>query len=114
MNKRYIVKTNIFKILAMTLTLLVISTSSLAELNQPAKVYTQKGYPYEGLVKRSEQVTIIYTKGTDNINCRVEVSQDGQIWQGEKHSTTSKKFTQTPLSACMDREDAKTLLAKTF
>jgi hypothetical protein len=114
MSKRHIAKTNIFKILAMTLTLLVISTSSLAELNQTAKVYTQKGYPFEGLVKRSEQVTIIYTKGTDNVSCRVEVSHDGQIWQGEKRSTSLKKFTQKPLRSCMDRVEAKKLLAKTF
>jgi hypothetical protein len=42
------------------------------------------------------------------------VSQNGEVWQGKKHSTSLKKFTQKPLRVCMDRVDAKTLLANTF
>lgn len=114
MNKSHTEKTGIIETLTLVSMLLFTSTNSLAELNQIEEIYTQKGYPYEGLVDRSEQVTIFYIKGTDNISCRVEVSQGGQIWQGEERSISLKKFTQKPLRACMDREDAKQLLANTF
>lgn len=114
MNKKHTNNPSILKILTLASILLFTSTNSLAELNHTEKVYTQKGYPYEGLVDRSEQVTIFYTKGADNISCRVEVSQDGQIWQGEERNTSLKKFTLKPLRACIDREEAKKLLAKTF
>jgi hypothetical protein len=42
------------------------------------------------------------------------VSQNGQIWQGEEIQTSLKKFTQKPLRSCMDRDEAKKLLANTF
>lgn len=114
MNKPYNQYTNILKTLILTSTLLFTSTSSLAELNQITKVYTQKGYPYEDLVNRSEEVTIFYTESVENISCRVEVSQNGQIWRGEERSTSLKTFTQKPLRACLKRVDAKKLLADTF
>jgi len=114
MNMSNIAKSGILKALTLASIVLFTSTNSLAELNQTKYVYTQKGYPYEGLVDRSEEVTIFYTQGTDNITCRVEVSQDGQIWKGEERNTSLKKFTQKPLRACLDRTDAKRLLANTF
>jgi hypothetical protein len=114
MNKSHTEKTDILKILTLASILLFTSIDSLAELNQAKEIYTQKGYPYEGLVDRSEQVTIFYIKGADNISCRVEVSQNGQIWQGEEIQTSLKKFTQKPLRSCMDRDEAKKLLANTF
>jgi hypothetical protein len=107
-------KYSILKILTLASIMLFTSTNGLAKLNQTEKVNTQKGYPYEGLVNRSEQVTIFYIEDSDNITCRVEVSQKGQIWQGEERSTSLKKFTQKPLRSCIDREDAKKLLANTF
>lgn len=114
MNISLIEKNSIFKIFSLASILLFTSTYSLAEVNQDKGLHIQKGYPYEGLVDRSEQVTILYTKGADNISCRVEVSQNGKIWKGEKIHTSLKKFTQKPLRSCMDREEAKKLLAKTF
>jgi len=114
MNKQNLVKTNIFKILVMASALTIASTNSLAELNQKTEVYTQKGYPYEDLVNRTEAVTIFYTESLDNISCRVEVSHNGQIWRGEERSTSLKTFTQKPLRACLKRVDAKNLLANTF
>ncbi|AGH46620.1 hypothetical protein [Paraglaciecola psychrophila] len=114
MNQSHTGKTGIIVTLTLVSILLFTSNNSLAELNQIEEIYTQKGYPYEGLVDRSEQVTIFYIEGTDNIVCRVEVSQGGQIWQGEERSISVNKFTQKPLRACMDREDAKVLLANTF
>lgn len=114
MNKAKNLSRNIFKALALTSILLFASSNSLAELNKVEKIYTQKGYPYEGLVNRSEAVTIFYTENVDNINCRVEVSQNGKVWRGEKHSTNIKTFTKKPLRACLNRVDAKKLLAQTF
>lgn len=114
MNTLYIAKTNILKILTLASAMLFTSTSSLAELNQTEKVYTQNGYPYEGLVDRSEEVTILYTEKADTVSCRVKVSQKGQIWEGKERNTSLKKFTQKPLRACLDRVEAKKLLANTF
>jgi len=107
-------KRNMLKKLSLVSIILLTCTNSLAELNLKEKIYTQEGYPYAGLVDRSEEVTIFYTEGVDNVSCRVEVSQNGEVWQGKKHSTSLKKFTQKPLRVCMDRVDAKTLLANTF
>jgi hypothetical protein len=114
MNRSHIGKTSILKILTLTSTLLFASTNSLAEVTQDKKLHIQKGYPYEGLVNRSEQVKILYTEEGSSVNCHVEVSQKGQIWQGKERSISLKKFTQKPLRACIDREEAKKLLAKTF
>ena len=106
-------KKSMLKILVLTFIALFASTNSLAKITQE-EVYIQRGYPYEGLVVHSEAVKIFYTELADNITCRVEVTQDGHIWRGEEHNTSLKKFTQKPLSACMDRVDAKKLLANTF
>jgi hypothetical protein len=106
--------TNILKTLIVTFIFLFTSTNGLAELKQVEKVYAQKGYPYEGLVNRSDEVTIFYTKNVDTINCRVEVSQNGETWRGEEHDANVKTFTQKPLRACLNRVDAKKLLANTF
>jgi hypothetical protein len=114
MNITNITTPNIFKALSVASILLFASTNSLAELNQSEKLYTEKGYPYEGLVARSEQVRIFYTESTNNVSCRVEVSQKGQLWVSEQRSASLKSFTQKPLRACLNRVDAKKLLADTF
>lgn len=105
---------NTLKLLALGSILLFSSANSLAELTQVETVYTQKSYPYGGLVQRSDQVRIFYSQSDDNINCRVEVSNNGNIWRGSEHNTSEKEFSLAPLSACMDRVDAKRLLADTF
>jgi hypothetical protein len=114
MNKSYIVKASILRIFTLASALLLTSTNSLAELNTTEKLYIEKGFPYEGLVDRSEDVRIFYKAIADNISCRVEVLQDGQTWKGEERNISFKKFTQKPLHACLDRDDAKKLLANTF
>ena len=114
MNKSYIVKSSMLRIFTLALILLLTATSSLAELNPSERLYIEKGYPYEGLVDRSEEVRIFYKELADNISCRVEVSQDGQTWKGEERNISSKKFIRKPLHACLNREDAKKLLANTF
>jgi hypothetical protein len=105
---------NKFKTLTLASVITLASTYSLAELNQVKKVYTQNGYPYEALVDRSQEVKIFYTEQENNVRCRVEVIQDGQVWKGEAQIASAKKFSEKPLRACINRNDAKKLLAKTF
>lgn len=100
--------------LLLALSIITISTNSLAEVNIIEKMYTQQGYPYAGLVKRSEVVKVFYQEVGTNVNCRVEVSQDGETWRGEAQTTSAKKFNLTPLKTCLNRQAAKQLLAKTF
>lgn len=114
MNKLYRFKAGFFKSLSLISIVLFTSTNSLADVNQNEKMYTQEGYPFEGLVNRSEEVAIFYTKQAETISCYVEVSQNGQIWKGEEKSTNLKTFTQKPLRSCMERDAAKKLLANTF
>lgn len=97
------VKNSRLKLVTLISVIVFTSTNALAEINFQGKVQTQRGYPYEGLVNRSEEVKIFYTELAQSITCRVEVLQNGKIWQGEEHSTTAKKFTQKPLRVCMDR-----------
>jgi hypothetical protein len=114
MNNTHNNKLGMFKTLTLASVILLTSTNSLAEITHVETVNTQEGYPYEGLVERSEEVKIFYTQDSNNVNCRVQVSQNGQIWKGEERGTTLKKFNQKPLNSCMDRFDAKKLLADTF
>lgn len=112
-----IAPTNISKIaiiLTLSLTTTLTSTYTLAKVDNSETVYTQQGYPYAGLVKRSELVKIVYTETGGDINCRVEVLQDGKVWQGEANTTSAKKFNQKPLSSCLNRQSAKQLLANTY
>ena len=114
MKKLTLPKLSILEIITLASILLFTSANSIAELNPIKEIQIQEGYPYEGLVDRSEAVKIFYKALADNISCRVEVSQKGQIWQGKERSISLKKFTKKPLRACMDREEAKKLLANTF
>lgn len=90
------------------------STNSLAKLNSVEKVYTQEGYPYADLIRRSEQVNLIYTESENEVNCRVEVSNNGQVWQGAKRVAKLKNFKNKPLQSCLARPVAKKLLANTY
>jgi hypothetical protein len=47
-------KRNMLKKLSLVSIILLTCTNSLAELNLKEKIYTQEGYPYAGLVVRSE------------------------------------------------------------
>ena len=97
------------------LTLLFISFSGIsAQQAGDDMLYTNQGYPYESLVKRSESIKIFYTKNKESTRCRVEVDVKGKIWRSSQQSISNKAFNATPLAACLARSDAKQLLAKTF
>lgn len=76
-------------------------------------INSHEGYPYDLLIKRSEQVKLIY-KGKDKITCHVEVKTKQQTWKGEVYSTKAERFNQSPLATCMDRDLAKSILKSTF
>ena len=99
-----------------TLGLLLFFTSlhSLANINRGTDIYIQKGYPYEGLVHRSEEVRIFYTNMENQVSCRVEILQKGKVWKGEAQQASLKKFKEKPLRTCLDRDEAKQFLANTF
>jgi hypothetical protein len=105
--------------LALTIILALIlsvffSTNSLAKLNEMEKIHTQEGYPYADLIRRSEQVNLIYSQSKNEVNCRVEVFNNGQVWKGSERVTKLKNFKDKPLHSCLARPAAKKLLASTY
>ena len=106
-------KARITQATLLSVTLLLSSTSALANLKQIEKLYTQEGYPYEPLVRRADEVKIIYEETGEDIRCRVEVLQKGKIWQGEEQNIKAKSFNLKPLRSCLARAQAKQLLTNT-
>ena len=90
------------------------STNSLAKLNNVEKIHTQEGYPYADIVRISEQVNLIYTESENEVNCRVEVSKNGQLWQGAQQIAELKNFKNKPLRSCLTRPEAKKILASIY
>jgi hypothetical protein len=80
MNNTHNNKSGMLRIFTLASIILLASTNSLAEITHVETINTQEGYPYKGLVDRSEEVTIIYTQGSNNVSCRVQVLQNGQTW----------------------------------
>jgi hypothetical protein len=89
------------------------SLSCLAQTDQFEMFNTNEGYPFNLLLKRTEQVKLIY-KGKHKVTCHVEVRDEGKVWIGETYNAKLTKFSQAPLSACMDRELAKKIVRTTF
>jgi hypothetical protein len=89
------------------------SLSCFAQTDELETINTNEGYPFNLLLKRTEQVKLIY-KGKDKVTCHVEVRDEGKVWIGDSYNTKLKKFSQAPLSACMDRELAKKIVKTTF
>ncbi|MBU2971368.1 hypothetical protein KO527_18665 [Pseudoalteromonas sp. C2R02] len=93
--------------------LIALLSITLAEANTN-KLFTEQGYPYDLLIKRTNEVKIIYSENKKAVNCRVELN-----WQDQKVTTQSikvekVKFNAKPFATCLPREQAKTILAKTF
>ena len=78
------------------------------------KLYTQAGYPYEPLVKRSKLVRILYRQKGKQVSCWTEVSQDNTVWKGEEVHAKHSDFITTPLRVCLGRSEAKRLLKNTY
>jgi hypothetical protein len=107
-------KTSTLTIISLLLFGVFFSTNSLAKLNNVEKINTQEGYPYADLVRKSEQLNLIYTKSDNEVNCRVEISKNGQVWQGQKQVAKLKDFKNKPLRSCFSRLEAKKILASIY
>ncbi|SFB89855.1 hypothetical protein [Pseudoalteromonas denitrificans] len=92
--------------------LIFISTTSVNA--QSHKLYSNQGYPYNLLIKRTDKIKIIYSESESSTKCRVEIK-----WKNSHISTQSininhSKFNQKPLASCLPRAQAKLILKKTF
>ncbi|WP_166425238.1 hypothetical protein [Paraglaciecola sp. 20A4] len=97
------------------LTILILTLSVEANGQQTLeKLYTQTGYPYEPLVKRSKLVRILYRQNGQQISCRTEISQGDSVWEGKGRHAELNDFITTPLRACLGRSEAKRLLKNTY
>tara|TARA_R110001606_G_scaffold200987_3_gene348989 strand:+ start:1043 stop:1375 length:333 start_codon:yes stop_codon:yes gene_type:complete len=98
-----------------SLTILTLTLSVETNAQQTLeKLYSQTGYPYESLVKRSKLVRILYRQNGEQVSCRTEVSQDNTVWKGEERHAKHNDFITTPLRACLGRSEAKRLLKNTY
>jgi hypothetical protein len=102
---------SIVSLLALTV---LFSSNSLAKLKPIEQINSQEGYPYAGLIQRSELVNLIYTESKDEVNCRVEITNNGQVWKGTQQVAKLKNFKSKPLHSCLPRAAAKKLLASTY
>ncbi|PAJ75504.1 hypothetical protein CJF42_05040 [Pseudoalteromonas sp. NBT06-2] len=78
------------------------------------KLFSEQGYPYDMLIKRTDKIKIIYSENEKVVNCRVELN-----WQGQKVTTQAIeveqiKFNAKPFATCLPRAQAKVILATTF
>lgn len=92
--------------------MLASATSISAKQNIEA-IQTTEGYPYNLLLSRTDEVKLIYS-GEEKLTCHVEIQKDGQVWIGKVHNTIRKKFSEKPLTACMERRLAKKIVKTTF
>lgn len=105
------------RIISTAIILLVVSLGNgpaLAAKNTLEKLYSYAGYPYQDLVRRATLVKIVYSQHGDEMTCRAEVTQNEQIWRGQVTSAKRQNFIAEPLRSCLNREEAKILLKKTF
>lgn len=100
---------NLFKNL-----ILIAAIASCIAFAQADVFFTEQGYPYGDLVKRSDSVKIYYTEEAQKINCRVTVQKGDQSWQTAMRSVDKRHFQQKPLQYCMARDPAKEILKKVF
>ena len=82
-------------------------------------LYTEKGYPYKNLVHKADQIRLLFNEsnqpvddnaGQNTIQCRVEVSWQGQVSMSEPLKVTVRQFDESPLASCLTREVAKKYL----
>ncbi|REL24397.1 hypothetical protein [Thalassotalea euphylliae] len=100
------------------LILLSIATSLLAASHNSKleKVYSHQGYPYKQLINRANKVKLSFTEAKLNstVTCRVLVQLNNQLFESAQVSVTQQAFTEKPLASCLDRQQAKKLLAASF
>ncbi|REL35935.1 hypothetical protein [Thalassotalea euphylliae] len=100
------------------LILLSITTGLLAAPNDSKleKVYSHQGYPYKQLISRANEVKLSFTETESNstVTCRVLVQLNNQLFESAQVSVTQQAFAEKPLASCLDRQQAKKLLAASF
>lgn len=94
-------------------TSIIMSHSALGANDHEVK-YSNKGYPYNLLIERAKSLKVSYSKKLKNINCKVMFKHNGETLISEKVSTSINDFELTPLASCLNRQQAKQWLAKTF
>ena len=94
-------------------TSIIVSHTALAENDHEIK-YSTKGYPYNLLIERARSLKISYIEKQQNVNCKVIFNHNGETLISEKVSTATNDFELTPLASCLNRQQAKQWLAKTF
>ncbi|WP_448555854.1 hypothetical protein [Thalassotalea montiporae] len=100
------------------LVLLSITTSLLASPNDSKleKIYSHQGYPYKQLINRANEVKLSFTETELNstVTCHVLVQLNNQLFESEQVSIPQQAFAEKPLASCLDRQQAKKLLAASF
>jgi len=102
------------KQLQLTLFILLTILSTLPAQANTNKLFTEQGYPYNLLIKRTDEIKIIYSEKENMVNCRIELNWQGQKITTQNISVEQIKFNTKPFAACLPREQAKVILAKTF
>jgi len=78
------------------------------------KLLSEQGYPYDLLIKRTNEIKIIYSEKENMVNCRIELNWQDQKITTKDISIEKIKFDKKPFAACLPRDQAKVILAKTF
>ena len=99
---------------AINLILLLIMVFSQVAVAGQQKLYTSKGYPYNHLINKADEVRIIYIEQDTEVKCRVEVSWQQSEWKSKQHSVNKQQFDQTPLASCLPRKVAKQFLTEIY
>lgn len=78
------------------------------------KLYSSKGYPYQLLINRVDEVKIFYHENKEELSCYVEVKRGSEKMRSTPLQVSFQAFSQMPLVSCLSRTEAKSLLAQTF
>ncbi|OHU84241.1 MULTISPECIES: hypothetical protein [Pseudoalteromonas] len=99
------------KTLIMLLSLLFTATS-FANTAPVERLNTTEGYPYKNVIFKAERVELHYSQLDDKVECKVVVSDKMRVYSSETQQVSQKKFSRSPMAACLTRRTAKQILAK--
>lgn len=105
------------KLIAYTLLTVVTMASSIVSAEITSNIekrLVEKGYPYGLLVERVDSVKILFSENQQGISCSVELENKGSMHKSDTVFVKKNRFQLKPLSSCLNRDQAKNWLAKTF
>lgn len=102
--------TKTLTIIALMLSTIVSATSIATEF----KYYTDNQYPYNRLIARADTIKIIYSEKQENVQCRVSIEWKELHQESTQMLVDKKQFEEAPLTNCLPRALAKSILSKTF